>query len=252
MSQVMFDIGIQLNPPANAFYTEGNVTYYPELEQGSDEWRAVRCGLLTASEMKHVITPKTLQPVKGVKEGSCAHLHELAAQRVTGHVEPSYISDDMLRGKGDEIEAIILYDRTYGMLDRMGFITNSKWGFTLGYSPDALIGIDGTVEVKSRCQKYQFETILADEVPAEYVIQLQTGLLVSERDYCDFISYCGGMPMFTKRVEAAPKVQAAIIEAATIFHQKLDEIVTAYNGRLQAPGARFIQTERKAEEEITI
>ena len=33
------------------------ITYHPELIQGSDEWHAARCGLLTASEMKLIVTP---------------------------------------------------------------------------------------------------------------------------------------------------------------------------------------------------
>ena len=33
------------------------IRYFPDLIQGSDEWMAARCGLLTASEMKHILTP---------------------------------------------------------------------------------------------------------------------------------------------------------------------------------------------------
>ncbi len=72
------------------------ITYYPDLIQGSDEWKSARCGLLTASEMKLIITPTTLKIASNDKER--AHLYELLAQRITRYVEPSYISDDMLRG----------------------------------------------------------------------------------------------------------------------------------------------------------
>jgi hypothetical protein len=33
------------------------IRYFPDLEQGSDAWLAARCGLLTASEMKLILTP---------------------------------------------------------------------------------------------------------------------------------------------------------------------------------------------------
>jgi len=73
---------------------EGPITYYPELIQGSEEWHALRCGLLTASEMKLIITP-TLKVASNEKER--AHLYELLAQRITKYVVPTYVSDDMLR-----------------------------------------------------------------------------------------------------------------------------------------------------------
>lgn len=223
------------------------IKYYTDLIQGSEEWLAARCGLLTASEMKHIITP-TLKVADNDK--SRAHLYELLAQRITKYVEPHYISDDMLRGMNDEQDAKVLYDEHYDKIETTGFITNDKWGFTLGYSPDALIGKTGALECKSRRQKFQIETILTDEMPAEYSIQVQTGLLVSEREWLDFISYSGGMPMFTTRIYNDEKVQAAIILAAKAFEEKLGEMLEKYNARLTAPGARLIPTERKIIQEM--
>ena len=172
------------------------IKYHTNLVQGSDEWLAARCGLLTASEMKHIITPAKLQYAK-----SDTHLYELLAQRITQYVEPTYISNDMLRGTEDEIEARIKYQECYGMTVDVGFITNDKWGFTLGHSPDSLVGDDGFLEIKSRRQKFQVETILEGVMPSDYLIQVQAGLLISERKFCDFVSYCGGMHMITVRVE---------------------------------------------------
>lgn len=81
------------------------IIYHAELIQGSEPWHAARCGLLTASEMHLIVTP-TLKPASNDKER--AHLYELLAQRITGYVEPSYISDAMLRGHQDELDAITL------------------------------------------------------------------------------------------------------------------------------------------------
>ncbi len=225
------------------------ITYHDNWVQGSEEWKQARCGLLTASEMKLIITP-TLKVADNEK--TRAHLYELAAQRVTGYVEPHYISDDMLRGKDDEIDARITYEENYAPVKECGFITNDKWGFTLGYSPDGLVGDDGTIEVKSRKQKFQIETIINGAMPAEYQLQVQTGLLVSERKWCDFISYCGGMPMNTIRVEADTEIQAAIVEAATQFHEKLDKIMNLYKYRLEDKANRLIPTERRVELEIMV
>lgn len=224
------------------------ITIYRHLIQGTDEWLAARCGMLTASEMKLIVTP-TLKAASNDKER--AHLYELAAQRITGYVEPAYISDDMLRGEADEAEARVLYAQHYAPVEEVGFVTNSRWGFTLGYSPDGLVGADGLIEVKSRRQRFQAETIAKLEVPADFMVQIQTGLLVAERDWLDFISYSGGMPMVTMRVYPDRDMQTAILAAAEAFEDRLSALLSRYAERLES-GARLIPTERRIEQEMVI
>lgn len=226
------------------------ITYHANVTQGSEEWLAMRCGLLTASEMKLIVTP-TLKAASNDKER--AHLYELLAQRITGYVEPRYISDDMLRGMEDEIEARIQYGKHYAPVTECGFITNDKWGFTIGYSPDGLVGDDGQIECKSRNQKYQIRTLCeyvsADIIDPDYMIQVQTGLLVTERKWCDLVSYCGGLPMATVRVFPNAEIQEAIIKAASGFHSRLAE---AYDKYMDLPkgNARLIETKRRIIQEM--
>lgn len=225
------------------------ITIHRDLLQGSDEWLQARCGLLTASEMSRIIAPATLKLAKNDK--ASAHLYELLAQRITNYVEPIYISDDMLRGQADEIEARALYAKHYAPVEEVGFITNDEWGFVLGYSPDGLVGDDGLIECKSRRQKFQAETIIAGEMPHEYRLQVQTGLLVTGRRWCDFISYCGGMPMITLRVYADAEVQEAILEAATSFELLIGKQLDFYRDTL-ASKVRLISTERRIEQEMFV
>lgn len=229
------------------FQKPRGVVHHAELIQGSEEWLAARRGLLTASEMKCIITP-TLKVADNDKTRT--HLWELLAQRVTGYVEPQYISDDMLRGMDDEIIARDLYAKNYAPVEEIGFITNDRWGFTIGYSPDGLVGDDGLIEAKSRRQKFQVETLAVGEVPADFMIQLQTGLLVSERQWIDFISYSGGLPMFVKRVEADPVVQDAILAAASAFEAKLADKYQDYRATLAT--RKFIPTERTVQQEMYV
>jgi hypothetical protein len=222
------------------------IRYYPDLIQGSDPWLAARCGLLTASEMKLIITP-TLKVAANDKER--AHLYELLSQRVTGYVEPRYVSEDMMRGTEDEVDARILYAGHYAPVTEMGFITNDKWGFTIGYSPDGLVGDDGLIEAKSRRQRFQIETIVARAMPADFLMQAQTGLMVSERHWLDFISYSGGLPMVTIRVHPDLEVQDAIVSASRAFESRLNEKHLAYRAAIVGAG-RYIPTERRIEMEI--
>lgn len=222
------------------------IKYYNNIIQGTEEWFAIRCGLLTASEMENIITPKTLQPVKKKNpDEHISHLWELLGQRITGYVEPAYIGDHMLRGQADEVDAKVEYEKKYARIADCGFVTNDKWGFTLGCSPDGLVGDDGGVECKGRLQKFQVETILNNQMPDDYRIQVQTTLLITERQWWDFNSYCGGMPMLTVRVEPDLAVQKAIVEAASEFHDNLERMLTKYKSVIEDSAARLVSTERR-------
>lgn len=245
-----------------------SVVYHAELVQGSEEWAAARCGLLTASEMRLLVRlPKVetrikksgepykqREPSAAENDAERAHLYELLAQRITRYVEPSYISDSMLRGKDDEIDAVADYSEHYSLVDTVGFVTNNKWGFMIGYSPDGLIGQTGLVEAKSRNQKLQVRTILdyvsADTIDPDFMIQVQTGLMVCEdREWCDLISRCGGLPMATVRVYPDAKIQEAILSAATAFEERIKAAHDKYLAVL-ASKARLIPTERKIVQEM--
>lgn len=246
------------------------ITYYRELEQGSDAWLEVRRGILTASEMRLILNPPPKVETRVKKNGepykqreqtaaegdACrAHLYELLAQRISGYVEPHYSGGDMDRGHEDEIEARILYAKNFAPVDEVGFITNDRWGFTLGYSPDGLVGENGLIECKSRRQRFQVQTIiecvLTGAIPADFLLQVQTGLMVAEREWCDLISYSGGLPMVPLRAYPDPKIQDAIIEAAGAFEARLAEKLGLYWDALGSD-ARLIPTERKIEQEMFV
>lgn len=241
-------VSFEFEAPSDPAPKTTGTVYHEKLIQGSDEWLAARCGLLTASEMKLIVTP-TLKVADNDK--TKAHVYELLFQRLTGFVEPQYVSDAMLRGQEDEIYARAAYEEHYAPVTEVGFITNDRFGFTIGYSPDGLVGDDGLIEVKSRAGKYQVQTIAENDVPAEYMIQLQTGLLVSGRKWIDFISYSGGLPMFVKRVEPDPLMQGAILAAATNFEAKVADKEREYRGTI-ASMRKVIETERREALEIIL
>jgi hypothetical protein len=134
----------------------------------------------------------------------------------------------MERGTLDEPYARDKYAEHHAPVTELGFMVRDDWGFRIGYSPDGLVGDDGLIEIKSRRQKKHLATILADEVPLENMAQCQTGLLVSGRDWIDYVSYCGGMPLYVKRLLPDPKWQAAILEAVASFEDNAALMIANY------------------------
>jgi len=205
--------------------------------QGSDEWFKARLGLITASTMHLLLTP-TGKTAKNDKVRMLAY--ELAAQRETQIAEDTFQSWSMERGHIEEDLARTVYSKGYEEAVECGYITRKFQEFTIGCSPDGLLNSKGGIEIKSRLQKYQVKTIVEDVVPAEYMLQIQTFLLVTERNFCDFIQYSNGMPLFVNRVTPDEEMQKKILEVVGEFEKKVKLIQESY----RIKSGRFIKCER--------
>lgn len=204
---------------------------FPDHVQGSDEWYDQRRGMITASVIGQLITTKTLAPANNDTSRGLTAL--LAAERITGHTDPTFVSDDMLRGIDDEPRAVTAYREHIAPVTTFGFMVRSWGQCELGYSPDGLVGEDGLVEVKSRRSKKHVQTVLAGEVPAENMAQCQAGLFVSGRHWLDYVSFCGGMHLWTVRVTPDPRWFDAIAAAVEQFENTAAEMVAAYNAAVE-------------------
>lgn len=181
------------------------------------------------------VAPADAPPVIVPADGDYARTltTELVAERITGWAETPYVSHDMLRGTLDEPVARGIYAEHYTPVEEVGFMARDDWGFRIGYSPDGLVGEDGQIEIKSRRPKAHVATILADEVPAENMAQIQCGLLVSGRQWCDYVSFAGGMPMWRKRVTPDLRWFDAIRAAVETFEQTAAEMVAKYEAAVE-------------------
>lgn len=225
-----------------------SLTIYPEMEQGSDQWLAARCGIVTASVVGKLLTPK-LQVADN--ETSRSLTETLVAERLTGSVEYVHPTFDMQRGSLDESYARDLYREQHAPVEEIGFATNTFNGHTLGASPDGLVSTNGGLEIKSPKAKTHLRTILSGEVPPEHLPQIQTSMLVLEREYWDFCSYAGGWPIFVKRVHADEKWHKAIRDALEKFEENAERMIATYKTVVgDAPAAERI--DHWADAEITI
>lgn len=202
------------------------ITYHHDIEQGTDEWHELRRGVLTSTAIKTLITPTGKL---ANNDTTRSHVYEVAAQRINGRTEESYSSFDMMRGHTEEILARDLYSKHYATVNECGFVTNEKLGFIVGYSPDGLVGEEGLIEIKSAKAKIQVQRIVDGVIPSEHIAQVQTGLWVTGRKWCDFISYSNGMKMQVIRVEVDAAYHELIEQAAKAFEIKVAEVIEAYN-----------------------
>lgn len=179
---------------------------------------------------RRVVAASTLPPVYSPSTSDTAKATTalLVAERITGFSDPVFVNRDMERGVLDEPAAREVYSKTWAPVEQVGFIVRDDWGFSIGYSPDGLVGEDGLIEVKSRRSGIQLLSVLADEVPAANMAQIQAGLLVSGRQWCDYVSFSGGMALWRKRVFPDPEWQRAIVEAVAEFERNAAQMLADY------------------------
>jgi len=152
-----------------------------DIEQGSDEWLKLRLGIATASNFSDIVT-STGEISKSISK----YALQLASQFLIEEQEESYKSADMMRGNEIEPEAREAYQEfTFNSVEQVSFIKCGDYG----YSPDGLVGDDGLIEIKCPNQITHTKYLFEDRLPVEYVQQVQGGLFVSSRKWCDFVSY---------------------------------------------------------------
>ena len=184
-----------------------------DVPQGSDEWLALRAGLITASEMNSVMA-------KGQDKTRLAYMYRLIGERMTGEPTESFSNKHTERGHEQEPVARELYEIQSGLsVVETGFITNHG----VGYSPDGIVGDDGLIEIKSKLPHLQAEVLDQQKVPSSHIKQCQCGLWVTERDWLDFISYCPGMPLFVQRIERNEDMIADMKAAVYAFYSDMEE-----------------------------
>ncbi|GAA1453389.1 lambda exonuclease family protein [Nesterenkonia lacusekhoensis] len=203
------------------------ITVYEELEQGSDAWLQARAGIITASTVGKLLSGKTYAPADN--DTSRTLIRSLVTERITGRPEETSQSYDMLRGSLSEPHAREEYEKHHTPVDEVGFITRDFGDFTLGYSPDGMVSEEGLIEIKSPKPHHHLRTLTEDRVPGIYLPQLHQGLMVSDREWIDYISYSPGLPLYVTRVERSLVWDRAILQAAERAEQQARELMAAYN-----------------------
>lgn len=188
-----------------------------DYEQGSPDWLQVRSGIVTASCASKVMAG-------GQGKTRLSYMYQLIGERMTG--EPvSVFAGNAHTERGHEMEPVArdLYQVRSGVsVEQTGFIRNHDSIGGAGYSPDGLVGENGAVEIKSRLPHIQAELLDTGKIPGEAVKQMQFGLWVSERAWCDYVSYWPGMPLFVKRVETDAELHENFKTALINFYAEMN------------------------------
>jgi putative phage-type endonuclease len=195
------------------------------MEQRSLEWFKARMGCVTGSAVSNVLAKIKTGEAKVRQD----YRLKLVTERLTGQpVEESFVNLAMQWGIDQEIHAMGEYEsRTSIMVEKKGFIRVDNQ--FIGYSPDGFAG-EGLIEIKCPKSTTHLGYLEAKSLPSQYKPQVQFGLFVTDRPWCDFISYDPRFPenlqMLIVRVERDEEYIAMLQEEVGLF---LGEVEEMYN-----------------------
>jgi hypothetical protein len=194
--------------------------------QGSDDWLRARLGVCTASRF----TDARARLTKASKNGNAGdpagdaikYAWLLAVETIAGEpLDETSTTYAMRRGRDLEPVARSVYEkRTGAWVEEVSLVLTDDSRF--GYSADGFVDDDGLVEIKCPMSAEKLGNVWAnpDEAHLEYLDQINGGLWITGRKWCDLVVYCPwlapvGKDLFVKRIyrndDAIEKLESDLV-----------------------------------------
>jgi hypothetical protein len=199
-----------------------------DIEQGTDAWKMLRLGKVTASRIKDIVaTTKS-----GYSTSRDKYMTQLLLERITNTVAESYSNDAMTWGTEQEPYARANYESKMGVLvDQVAFVDHPTIPMS-GASPDGLVNDDGLVELKAPMSHTHLESLLGG-IDNQYLAQVQWQMAVTNRSWTDLCSYDPRFPehlrLIVKRINRDDAYIANLEKEVVKFLAELDDKVNKLN-----------------------
>jgi hypothetical protein len=204
-------------------------------EQGSADWHAARLGVITASRAADACDTLKNGAFSNKAIGYAA---QVAMERVAGvPCDEVFVNFAMRRGSELEPRARLAYEEHTGQLvSESGICLTDDRVF--GYSSDGFVGTDGLIEIKAPLSPLKVVTMWKEHDLSEYRHQIQMGLWLTGRKWCDFIMFDPrlvpvGKELYIEHVERDEK----FIEQLEADLLKFRGLVDEYEAALRVPVA---------------
>ena len=203
------------------------------MDQGSDEWFAIRIGKVTASRVADIIA-KTKSGYSASRDN---YMAQLVCERLTNQKAESFTNAAMQHGTETEPLARAAYEALKDVLvDEVGFVPHPSIKMA-GASPDGLVGDDGLLEIKCPNTATHIDTLLNQSVPTKYFTQMQFQMACTGREWCDFVSFDNRLPeelqLFVKRVPRddayIKQMEAEIVQFIAELDEKIEKLMKVKN-----------------------
>lgn len=208
------------------------LAHIEEIHQGTDDWKQLRMGKVTASRICDVMAKLKSG---GEAAGRANYRAQLMLERWTGKPQDSdFESEAMRRGAELEPDARTKYEVARDVLvEEVPFIDHPTIPMA-GCSPDGLVGESGLVEIKcmNLAKHSKLWERLADGdnpqsiIPGDYQLQMLFQMACTGREWCDFVAYhpdLTGLELFCVRFPRDEERIRQIEQEVVKFNQEVEE-----------------------------
>lgn len=179
----------------------------------NDAWLEERRGYITSSRLGDVLS------------NNYAYAGQLAQERNGAPIMQS-TSRSMERGQLMEEVAIRAYEAIKAnKVTPCAFIkhTSIRW---FGGTPDGLVQKNGLIEVKCLTDGRKIKNIKRGLIPVEYILQCAGNILVTNRQWCDFVLFCPQLEakeaIYIKRITRKDFNEDHIIKRVLQFNERVE------------------------------
>lgn len=203
---------------------------YVDVEQGTEQWLALRAGVPTASNFDKIVTPKKCELSKGALDYA---LRLCAEKLLNAPAGQAFEGAWMERGKEMEPFAVRQYEwqrdvETFAV----GFITTDDG--LIGCSPDRLVLAEERAAVEIKCPSPHVHLgYLLNGTEDNYKPQVQGQILVAELEWAHLYSFHPQMPPALIETPPDPEYLVKLKDALDRFVENLQAMFE----RAQAMGA---------------
>lgn len=191
-----------------------------DIEQGSLDWQNLRCGKITMSRAKDLLTAG-----KGVTRQN--YILDVVAERLSGQPTESYYGADMERGNFLEewgIQAFTL--ATSIEVERVAFVFHDDE--RIGCSPDGFTSDGAGIEIKCPRPRQHIKNIHAGGID-DYRAQSQGCMWITGKEHWYVVSFCPWVtqyPLFIKRINRDRDMIEALSASALRAADEVDALVS--------------------------
>lgn len=216
--------------------------------QGSEDWLRARIGACTASrfsDARGVLKVKSKNGNAGDPNGDAVkYAWTIAMETIAGEpLDDTFVTYAMRRGRDLEPQARAVYEaRTGAWIEEVSLILTDDERF--GYSADGFRDDDGLIEIKCplACDKLGQVWSNPDEAHLEYIDQINGGLWITGRKYCDLIVYCPWLApvkkdLFVKRIYRNEEAIEALETDLVKFMRMVDGFLAVLRNPTKMTGA---------------
>ena len=213
-----------------------------ECQQGTADWFNARSQAITASMFSTVRDTLKSGPNKGgYKKAAEDYAFRLAIERISGEAlqDEQFQTFSMKRGHDLEPEARDIHAFRIGCDVQTAGIVRTK-DRKFGASVDGLIGDDGISEYKCFVAPEKLKAILIDGDISDVTDQIQGGLWLTGRQWCDFALYCPALSCIDQELTVKR------VHRDDDYIEAMERDLLAFDGLVESYRSQLMKTKEAA------